>query len=130
MHSVSHMTHSLMRRGAWIALFAILLNALAPTLSYAMASPAERKLIVELCTSYNLKQVLVGETPDSSQPEAFKHCPFCLSGIQTPPAPPIAATPADLPPDTVLIVVRDVHAIPDQLLYWSASHNRGPPARS
>jgi hypothetical protein len=114
------MTQGLIRRSAWITLLAILLNALAPTLAYAMASQIERRLIVELCNSYNLKQ----------EPHALKHCPFCLSGVQSPPVPGVGPTLADLPPETLLGVVRDVHAVPDLLLYWSASHNRGPPARS
>ncbi len=133
MHSVRLMTHSLMRRSAWIALLAFLLNALAPTLAYAMASQTEREFIVDLCASYSLKQERVtqfGEDSDSSAPHALKHCPFCLSGVQSPPVPGVVTTLADMPPDAVLAVVRDVHAIPDPLLYWSASHNRGPPTLS
>ncbi len=130
MHPVRWMTQSLMRRSAWIALFAFLLNALAPTLAYAMASPAERSLIVEMCASYSPDRALAAEYPDSPAPDVLKNCPFCLSGAQSPPASVVAPTLVDLPPETVLGVVRDVHAVPDQLLYWSASHNRGPPVHS
>ncbi len=129
MNFVTHLTHSLMRRSAWIALFALLLNALVPSLAYAMASGQERKAMVEMCTSFEVKKPLVVQVDDKFDQATFhgiKHCPFCVGTELTPSVPPVAATAADFP-DVVLVVDCEQQRLPDSLLFWSASHNRGPP---
>lgn len=132
MHSLTTLPHNLLRRGAWIALFAILLQALAPTLSYAMAS-GKSMAVVEMCTSFGLKKVLVeqgGGESDTSAAHGVKHCPFCLSADQTPPAPLDATPVAIVPPPVLLAIIRSPQFVPDPLLFWSAAHKRGPPSLS
>ncbi len=130
MNFVTHLTHSLMRRSAWIALLALLLNALAPSLAYAMATGQERTAIVEMCTSFDVKKELLVQADDNNEQatlHGLKHCPFCLSGELTPPVPLVDRAAADFPPEAVLRLVRTKQHLPNLLLFWSASHNRGPP---
>lgn len=132
MRSLTTLTHTLLRRGAWVALFAVLLNAIAPTLSYALAA-GKSMAVVEMCTSFGLKKVLVaqgGEESDTSAAHGVKHCPFCLSADQTPPTPVDASSAAIVPPHALLAVIRDPQFVPDPLLFWSATHKRGPPSLS
>lgn len=129
MTSIADMTHSLMRRFAWIALFAVLLNAIAPTLSYVMAA-GKGMAVVEVCTSFGLKKVLVSQNDsgDTSAAHGIKHCPFCLSADPTPPAPAKHAAVAFVPAEKSIAVATALPAIHNPLLSWSAAHKRGPPA--
>ncbi len=132
MVSVIGLTRNLLRRAAYFALFAVLLNALAPTLSYAMAA-GKSMAVVEMCTSFGLKKVLVsqsGDESDTSAAHGIKHCPFCLSADQTPPPLAAASSAAPIPPDTSLAVADGRPFVPDPLLFWSSAHKRGPPALS
>lgn len=128
MVSISDITRNLMRRCAYIALFAVLLNALAPTLSYALAA-GKGMAVVEMCTSFGFKKVLVSKTDgsDSSATHGIKHCPFCLSA-DTPPAPAGHSATLFAAPVTALVVVSNRSFIPDPLLSWSSAHKRGPPS--
>lgn len=130
MTSLADITRSLMRRSAYIALLAVLLNALAPTLSYALAA-GKGMAVVEMCTSFGLKKVLVSQNDggNTSSTHGIKHCPFCLSA-DSPPAPADISAAAPAPTDAPLLAVRDRQIVPDPLLSWSAAHKRGPPARA
>ncbi len=118
-----------LRLFAVLALVAMTLHAVAPTLAYAMA--ASRGLaVVEMCTSFGLKKVLVAQSGGENRPaaeSAVKHCSFCLSGDITPSLPP-AATLGELSAQPVLLLAGATPAdIPDPLLGWFAAHKRGPP---
>jgi len=129
MLSVADMTNRLISRSAFIALFAVLLNALAPTLSYATA--AGRGLsVVEMCTSFGLKKVAVpkdGET-DTSDAQGLKHCQFCLSAGMMAPTSGKQAAAEFAPMQTAAAVPCDRQIVRNPLLFWSASHKRGPPS--
>ena len=129
MLSIADITHRLMRRSAFVALFAVLLNALAPTLSYAMAAD-KGGAVVEMCTSFGLKKVLVSGTggEDTSSTHGFKHCQFCPSAGTPPPTSAEQAAAVFVPPQTVLVVASGRQIVRNPLLFWSASHKRGPPS--
>jgi len=129
MISIVGMTRNLLHRSAFIALFAVLLNALAPTLSYAMAA-GKGMAVVEMCTSFGLKKVLVSNTDgsDSSSTQGIKHCPFCLSADSPPPAPAEHSATLFLSPETLPVVVSGRQIVHNPLLSWSAAHKRGPPS--
>lgn len=118
-----------MRRSAFVALFAVLLNALAPTLSYAMAA-GKGGAVVEMCTSFGLKKVLVSNTDgsDTSSTQGIKHCPFCLSADSTPPVLVEQSATLFVPPETALVVASGRRIVHNPLLSWSAAHKRGPPS--
>lgn len=131
MASVIGITRNLLQRTAYFALFAVLLNALAPTLSYAMAA-GKGMAVVEMCTSFGLKKVLVSQNDggDTSTTHGIKHCPFCLSADSPPPALAERSATPFVAPDILQIVGSDRQIVPDPLLSWSAAHKRGPPARA
>jgi hypothetical protein len=70
------------RRAAWIAVFAILLNALAPALSHAVAARLGAALL-EICTADGLKRVAVHDqgvrpdVPSGAHAALGDHCPYC-----------------------------------------------------
>lgn len=75
-------SHRANRFGAWIAIFAILLAALAPSLARALAPPQEAMPWTEIC-SVGGPQVAHDAAPASAPARhdgmGFKHCPFCLN---------------------------------------------------
>lgn len=131
MNSSATLSHRLLSRSAWIALLAVLLNALAPTLSYAMAA-GRGGAVVEMCTSFGLKKVVVSRAGEESAPSAMQgiqHCPFCLSADSASPLPRAASAQPALP-GVAGAAVPVSSIIHDPLLSWSAAHKRGPPVLS
>jgi|GEM_PF-361711 len=64
----------------WIAVFSILMSALAPTISQAIALKSPSKSFVsEICSVAGLKQIHVVSTDDQSTDASFAqaHCPYC-----------------------------------------------------
>lgn len=82
-----------------VALLAAFINALAPTISYFVAL-SEGKQVVEICTSFGLKKVVIdtGSESHPSHQEQSVYCQFCLASqsavaFKLPPAvpqPPLA----------------------------------------
>ncbi|MEO8600505.1 MAG: DUF2946 domain-containing protein [bacterium] len=126
----------------WIACFAMLLNALAPSISHAVtawnntsSTSNASSPMMEICTMNGMQSMaaIPGQTAgDPSGPRdagTGGHCPFCL-----PHASGIGLLPADFP---VLPIVagHDVfphlfyHA-PYRLFSWTAANPRGPPLAS
>jgi len=65
-----------------IALCAALINAFAPTISYVLAASAGKN-VVEICTSFGLKKVLLdtgSDTPASEHVQDVR-CKFCLASM-------------------------------------------------
>ncbi len=90
------------RRVGWIAVFAILLNALAAAMSHALAARLGVTSL-EICTADGLKRVAVryeGARPDLP-PGALvaltDHCPYCA---------PHGASVAHVPPSGPLVAVQ------------------------
>lgn len=126
-----------MRRGArrlfylWTAVFAVLMGALAPTITQAMHGPADSNHF-PICTQ-------AGSNPpasDAATPggkkgapdaqHACEHCPCCslhAAGLGMPPAP---FEPPALP------LAHAIHwrysAATPTLDFWSDALSRGPPA--
>jgi hypothetical protein len=118
------------RFATWLATFAILLAALAPTVSHAMAALHGAGKWVEVCTATGpaVIKVASGETPAPVKDGAshFEHCPFCAAH----------AGAAPLSPATTALSVADGRPVLPELFYraprplftWAASQPRGPPA--
>lgn len=76
------------RLTAWIAIFAVLLGALAPGLARALSSSPKALPWSELCTVAGIQQgsrdaAPAGESGQPRHPESmgFTHCPFCLNHV-------------------------------------------------
>lgn len=86
---------------AWIAIFAILLAALAPSLAQALSSSPQQATEpwAEVCTAGGMQSVHAGAPASGSgrhEGGNFKHCPFCLNhaGHLVLPAAPFNCLPA------------------------------------
>ncbi|MGO4380884.1 DUF2946 domain-containing protein [Pseudoduganella sp. RAF19] len=129
----------------WLACFAVLLNALAPTISHAMAFAKGHPRVWEICLNDGTRLRGTGELDaatflaltDRSKPARaitgmqmdMEDCAYCLphagsTGLPPTDAPPLVhhAAPALRP----LLFYQS----PAPLQVWSTSNPRGPPALS
>ena len=120
--------HTTIRRfAAWIACFAILFAALAPSVSHAMAA-ARGDTWTEICSAAGIKMVKVEDSADAKQTSRhLEHCPFCA----THPA-PVALLPSSAG-SMPLLEGRDTHPSlffqsPSPLAIWTLAQSRAPPA--
>jgi hypothetical protein len=102
----------------WLALVALWLSALAPTVSHALAS-AGHTTWVEVCTAQGMRFVPVadnGAGSDAQHPASpvshLEHCPYCTLGTHGAAPPPASAS---LP---IPAAVRE--GLPDR--FWQAPH--------
>jgi hypothetical protein len=120
---------------AWIASFAILLTALAPTISHALNLRAPATNWMEVCSVNGAKLVAVAmddsesrTSPDGELPGShlLKHCPYCSlhsTSLGMPPAPPASPALLDLQfqvPELFLLAPRTLFA-------WASAQARAPP---
>lgn len=116
---------------AWIASFAILLGALAPTVSRWLAASHQVALpMMEVCVSrVGAPSILVLKSipGDSSTKMKMDHCPLCVmhaDGLGLPPDRldmPILNTLSDAMPPLFLNAPSPLHV-------WAAALARAPPA--
>lgn len=114
------------RLTSWIAVLAVLLASLAPSLSHALA-PAAGSTWTEVCTVEGSKWVQAGD--DGSAPSAahvLDHCPYCSLHTPTPGLPP-AAPVVQLPLAAAQAVPRAFLAAPRTLHAWVRAQPRAPP---
>jgi hypothetical protein len=135
--SPMNMTSSLRRVAAWIACLAILMAALAPTLSHALAAArGSSDTWMEICSASSIKFIKVAVSDNPGEPAPAKpamqmdHCPFCLTHAGALGMPPPIATFAvplivHLPTFPALF-----YQSPRPLFLWAAAQSRAPPAFS
>ncbi len=131
----------LRRMTVWIACFAILLNALAPSLSHAMSAlSGTSSLLTEVCTANGTKLIaaVAEKAPDSALKSngdqkknlaASGHCPFCL---------PHDGSVSLLPTGAISFALSAKHGLMPSLFYqspqplfsWAVAHPRDPPVAS
>jgi len=121
--------HRHRHRFAWIALFAIGMLALAPSISRALAFSAGEGRWAEICTPQGARLVSLddrGDTAPLAAP-ALDHCPFCaLGGDSAAPLPTAVmaltlSVATDAPPRLFLLSPRPLFA-------WRSAQPRAPPA--
>lgn len=119
------------RRATWVALLAVWMLALAPTLSHALAWAAGDNPWAQICTTPVAKGTSSAPLPgDATPPSAsghFEHCPFCpLGGAATLPPSPTCTQSLDLGPTQALPALY-LHA-PQPLFPWRTAQPRAPPS--
>ncbi|WP_248281855.1 DUF2946 domain-containing protein [Parazoarcus communis] len=131
-HAVQTFRSALRQRlMASIALFAMLLSALAPAISQAMVPVFEANglALVEICTSQGMQWVAV-DAAEREQGQGdmadMASCPYCCphAGTFALP-PPDTAGPGLVHPDLLLPPL--FYLAPRPLFAWAASHPRAPP---
>lgn len=112
----------------WIAVLAILLSALAPSLSQALAAGTGSNW-VEVCTAQGSKWMAAGEAgtePAPASAHVLDHCPYCSLHAPALGLPPVASMPplllqrAHEVPRAYLAARRTLHA-------WVSAQPRAPP---
>lgn len=119
------------RLTTWIAALAILLAALAPSLSHALAS-AGRPSWVEICTTQGSRWVPSGENDSERAPPSahvLEHCPYCSLHAPTLDLPPVAHL-MHLPLRLSHQVPLAFLAAPRTLHTWVSAQPRAPPRSS
>ena len=130
---------------AWVAALAILLGALAPTISHGVRAWSHSPVTwVEVCSSTGAKLIAISsgtglakttawstQDPARSLPSGEhggEHCPFCLLHASD-----VALLPASLP--VVPVITPGAHALPRLFLQaprtlfaWAPPQARAPPA--
>jgi hypothetical protein len=118
---------------SWIAVVAVLMAALAPSISHALGTN-DGATWVEICTAAGAKWVKAGgqigdKSPVPSGAHALDHCPYCslhADAIAIPAAPaatvPVLRPAHDLPIG-FLAAPRTLHA-------WVSAQPRAPPSFS
>ena len=115
---------------SWIAVLAILMAALAPSISHALGAKNGASWI-EVCTSVGAKWVQpdgssTDQAPASGDVHPFEHCPYCSlhANAIAIPAAPVGLSPAlslsDLLPTAFLAAPRTLYA-------WVTAQPRAPP---
>ena len=120
------------RFAAWLASFAILLAALAPAISHAVAAVQGGASWVEVCTATGPALVKVAGEQAPAAPEQdgqgmhMEDCPFCLSHAGSFGLAPAAeaALPASLGTDPAPALF---YQSPRPLFAWAAAQARAPP---
>ncbi|MDC8757192.1 DUF2946 domain-containing protein [Janthinobacterium fluminis] len=130
------MTKITRRFTAWIACFAILLAALAPSISHAIAADDSSSAWIEICSIAGTR--FVQADSDDGQPLSpasieqslhFDHCPFCSAHGGAPglPSSPMVTLPV-LAGKPVLPPLYYQASRP--LFVWASAQSRAPPALS
>jgi hypothetical protein len=130
------MTRVKRRITAWIACFAVLLSALAPSISQAVnAAKSTSANWVEICSVTTTKLVKVegAQSPTSSAPAEkgthFEHCPFCFTHAGSVGLPPNLDLVIPLA-DGTLTLPSLFYQAPRPLFIWAAAQSRAPPFNS
>lgn len=131
------------RFSAWIAIVAMMVSALAPTISRAMGPAEDGRHYIEVCSAAGTNRIALsaeeavfysdqaipagaGEGGDAPM---LDHCPYCSASFN----------PALLPPADTLQVFAIIgsqpapklfFASPRPLFAWSPAHPRAPPTRA
>jgi hypothetical protein len=114
------------RLAAWIAALAVLMAALAPALSHAMAAEQAARWI-EVCGAQGSKWIAGDDASGAPKTlHGLELCPYCTLHAQTACLPPLVATVA------AAASLRDVvpHArpvVPRPLPAWLNAQPRAPP---
>ncbi|WP_249936216.1 DUF2946 domain-containing protein [Janthinobacterium lividum] len=123
------------RFAAWIACFAILLAALAPSISQAVANAKQESGSgwAEICSVAGIRFVQVdndGAADEKSGGKAMQmeHCAFCSThagSVGLPPASPVLPL---LVASGTAIFPALYYESPSPLFIWSTAQSRAPPA--
>jgi hypothetical protein len=124
------MTRITRRFIAWIACFAMLFGALAPSISQAM-SVSRGDTWAEICSAAGIKYVKADAgTPVTKKLMHVEHCPFCATQAGS-----FALLPASASVSFAALEAPNTHPIlfyrsPRPLSIWSTAQSRAPPAQA
>jgi hypothetical protein len=114
----------------WIAIIAVLMSSLAPTVSQAVSLAQNGQGIsMEICTTTGVKMTHVidlGITGNTDElPQSGEHCPLCL--VHGNYAPPLNHELSFAKPENNSIYPQLFYQSPKPLFAWVALPSRAPP---
>lgn len=122
------------RFAAWIACFAILLAALAPSISQAVANAKQESGSgwAEICSVAGIRFVQVAADATDDDKSAGKamqmeHCAFCSTHAGSVGLPPSPIMPLPVASGTAIFPAL-YYQSPAPLFIWSTAQSRAPPA--
>lgn len=113
---------------AWIACFAMLFGALAPSIAQAM-SASRGEVWAEICSVAGTRFVKIKGDPAEPPTLHLEHCPFCAThadAFALPPGPGFHIALLDLPTSHPPLFYRS----PRPLSIWTTAQSRAPPSLS
>ncbi|OHV95182.1 hypothetical protein AKG95_23250 [Janthinobacterium lividum] len=125
------------RFAAWIACFAILLAALAPSISQAVANAKQVSGSgwAEICSVAGIRFVQVLQADDGAAAEKsggkamqMEHCAFCSTHAGSVGLPPTSPVLPLLVASGTAIFPALYYQSPSRLFIWSTAQSRAPPA--
>ncbi|MBW3511225.1 DUF2946 domain-containing protein [Janthinobacterium sp. NKUCC06_STL] len=125
------------RFAAWIACFAILLAALAPSISQAVASAKQESGSgwAEICSVAGIRFVQLVQAGDGAADEKsgdkvmqMQHCAFCSTHAGSVGLPPTSPVLPLLVASGTAIFPSLYYQSPAPLFIWSTAQSRAPPA--
>lgn len=119
----------------WMACFAILMAALAPSISHMLASKDGGSAIAEICSVAGISIVSLDQNGAVKKPAPpgsgmnMADCPYCVLHADMPALPPsaFAMLPLDAP---VALAPQLFYQSPSPLFAWAPPQSRAPPALS
>jgi len=117
----------------WIAILAVLMSALAPTISQAIAlNESGKGFVMQICSASGAKITQVigdnSSVPADQSATTDSHCPYCV--VQGAYVLPSVATFNFAVPQTVSLYPSLFYQSPKPLFVWGSSPARAPPALS
>ena len=113
---LTHLVH-------WIAVIAVAMASLAPTISQAVADAQGYK--VEICSAMGTKMVSMADDSTTKQDQAKKSCPYCLTHV-TYVLPTLMALNF-VEPAKLNIYPQLFYKSPKPLTAWITPPNQAPP---
>lgn len=131
------------RLHAWLAIFAMLISALAPSMSRAMAS-GEQALLLDICSASGVHQIVLtgaeaamyagpglsdaGNADGDPSDLSLSACPYCFTHAGSVALPGFEATPSMTIATGEDLLPPLFFSAPRTLFAWSPSRPRAPPA--
>jgi hypothetical protein len=115
----------------WVAIAAIVMGALAPSISQAVYSAKGGEgFFMPICSADGSKavQMIVVEDSDQEQSKLAKSCPYCLAHSAY--VPVFNTTLSFSEPETISLFPRLFYQSPKPIFAWVSLPSRAPPAIS
>ncbi|MCA3155695.1 MAG: DUF2946 domain-containing protein [Burkholderiales bacterium] len=115
------------RLAAWLALFALCLHALAPSLSHAAAYGSGKNAWIEICSSAG-SLWLKADPAHTGVDTSIQHCPYCSQASHAPVVP--TSSLSWLPPTPRSFLVSFIPQPSPASVIWPSARARAPPLQS
>ena len=115
----------------WIAIFAILMSSLAPTISQAVSlAKGQQGFVMEVCSAEGNKFSVVVGDHNESDITSFKstHCPYCIAHTAITPA--FNANFTFQAPQALALLPQLFYQSPKPLAVWVTPPSAAPPTQA